>query len=96
MQDGIYPTRNFATFGPSDYSRRLPYFLYHVELSLSRISISALSSREPFHALPKFSLFLYRVTSGVFKASKDAPQFLFLAFRASLYRQFLSETLTLG
>lgn len=23
MQDGIYPTRNFATFGPSEYSRRL-------------------------------------------------------------------------
>jgi hypothetical protein len=25
MQDGTYPSRSFATFGPLGYSRRLPY-----------------------------------------------------------------------
>lgn len=25
MRDGTYPPRSFATLGPSEYSRRLPY-----------------------------------------------------------------------
>ena len=75
MQDGIYPTRNFATLGPSNYSRRLPNFY---------IMLSYLFQEYLFHLYPHgnystlylYSVFFYRVTSGVFKASKDAPKLL--------------------
>lgn len=89
MQDGIYPTRNFATFGPSVYSRRLPIF-YYVELSLSIISISSLSSRELFHALSKYLYFI--AWRAVCLRQVKMRLYNILAFRASRVRQFQSET----
>lgn len=79
MQDGIYPTRNFATFGPSEYSRRLPSF--YIMLSyLFQENLFHLSPHGNLSTLFQYSL-CFCVTSGVFKASKDAPLSLFCFWR---------------